>query len=77
MAVPLGAINDVGRGPGVWVLNGQGSSVSFRPVGIVRLDAERAIVSGGVRIGERIVALGAQQLHEGQRVRAAQLAARP
>jgi RND family efflux transporter MFP subunit len=77
MAVPLGAVTDNGRGPGVWVLIGKAPSVSFRPVQIVRMEAERAIVSGGVHIGERIVALGAHELHEGERVRATQPAARP
>lgn len=71
MAVPLGAIDDEGRGPGVWILTAKGPSVSFRPVRIVRLEAERAIVSDGVQIGDRVVALGGHNLHEGERVRAA------
>jgi len=75
MAVPLGAIEDEGRGPGVWIFNDGGSAVSFRPVHVLRLEAERAIVSDGVRVGDRIVALGAHQLHEGERVRAAPEAA--
>ena len=72
MAVPLGAIDDDGRGPGVWILRANDPSVTFRPVHIVRLEAERAIVSDGVRIGDRVVALGGHDLHEGERVRAAQ-----
>lgn len=72
MAVPLGALDDNGRGPGVWVLRPAQSSVSFRPVHVVRLEAERAIISDGVRIGDHIVALGVHGLHEGQRVRLAQ-----
>jgi RND family efflux transporter MFP subunit len=77
MAVPLGAISDDGRGPGVWVLTPRGSLVSFRPVRVVRLEAERAVVSSGVHIGERVVALGVHELHEGERVRVARPAARP
>lgn len=71
MAVPLGALDDNGRRSGVWVLDGKGSTVSFRPVGLVRLDGERAIVSDGVRVGDRVVALGGHSLHDGERVRAA------
>jgi multidrug efflux pump subunit AcrA (membrane-fusion protein) len=72
MAVPLGAIDDEGHGPGVWILSANGPSVFLRPVHIVRLEAERAIVSDGVHIGDRVVALGGHDLHEGERVRAAQ-----
>ncbi|MEP6966825.1 MAG: efflux RND transporter periplasmic adaptor subunit [Pseudomonadota bacterium] len=77
MAVPLGSIDDEGRGPGVWILRAKGSSVSFRPVHVVRLEAERAIISDGVRIGDHLVALGGHNLHEGERVRAAPDAVRP
>ena len=72
MTVPLGALDDHGRGPGVWILRPEASLVSFRPVHVVRLEAEHAIVSDGVRIGEQVVALGGHSLHEGERVRAAQ-----
>ena len=69
MAVPLGAIDDDGRRSGVWTLDATGSAVSFRPVRLVRLEGERAIVSDGVRVGDRIVALGGHTLHDGERVR--------
>lgn len=69
IAVPLGALVDVGEGAGVWVLDGSTSTVTFRPVQIERLGAEVAIVRSGLSIGEEIVALGAHLLHEGQRVR--------
>jgi RND family efflux transporter MFP subunit len=67
--VPLGALTDRGNGPGVWVLNERPSTVSFRRVKVLRLEAEDAVLSGGVQPGERIVALGAHLLSEGQRVR--------
>lgn len=72
MAVPLGAIDDDGRRSGVWMLDARGSAVSFRPVRIVRLEGERAIVADGVRVGDRIVALGGHALHDGERVRPVQ-----
>ena len=71
LAVPLGAIDDEGKGPGVWLFDRKASSVSYRPVDFVRLDGEQAIVSGGVGPGDAIVALGGHFLHEGQRVRVA------
>lgn len=69
MSVPLGAIDDEGRGPGVWIYDRAASSVGFRPVRVVQLAAETAIVSGGVHLGEPIVALGGHLLYEGEHVR--------
>jgi RND family efflux transporter MFP subunit len=71
MSVPLGAVDDEGNGPGVWILNNDASSVSFRPVEILQLGAESATLSKGVRVGEQIIALGGHLLHEGERVRVA------
>jgi RND family efflux transporter MFP subunit len=71
VAVPLGAIDDAGSGPGVWVLDGKNSSVSFRPVRVRELGGESVILTGGVRIDDRIVALGGHFLHEGEHVRVA------
>jgi multidrug efflux pump subunit AcrA (membrane-fusion protein) len=68
-AVPLGAITDEGKGPGVWVLDGGTSAVSFRPVRIAEFGGESVILGAGVQVGETIVALGGHFLHEGQRVR--------
>ena len=67
--VPIGSIADRGKGAGVWVLNEQSSTVSFHPVHVLRLGGEGAIVSNGVRSGERVVALGAHLLNDGQQVR--------
>lgn len=71
LQVPIGAIADRGKGPGVWVFNEKSSTVSFRPVQVLRLGEEDAIVSNGVRPGEQIVALGAHLLSDGQHVRIA------
>jgi len=68
LSVPLGAIDDEGRGPGVWLLDRQSSSVSYRSVTFIRFDGERAIVSGAIHIGDPIVAVGGHFLHEGQRI---------
>ncbi|WP_395020303.1 efflux RND transporter periplasmic adaptor subunit [Dongia sp.] len=68
-SVPLGALTDEGKGPGVWVFDGKTSTVAFRPVRIDQLGAETAVLHGGLSVGEPIVALGAHLLHDGQRVR--------
>jgi len=72
LSVPLGAIDDEGRGPGVWLLDRPSSSVSYRLVSLIRLDGERAIVSGGIHIGDPIIAVGGHFLHEKQRVQVAE-----
>jgi RND family efflux transporter MFP subunit len=72
MSVPLGAIDDEGKGPGVWIYDKAASSVSFRPVHVVQFAGETAIVSSGVHIGEPIVALGGRFLYGSEHVRVAQ-----
>src|SRR2546421_8044387 len=66
--VPLGAVLDDGRKTGVWVLDSATSTVRFRPVKLVRLSGETAVISG-LSSGGPIVSLGAHLLHEGARVR--------
>src|SRR6266545_1404432 len=68
--VPLGAVLDDGRSTGVWVLDSATSTVRFRPVKLVRVSGETAVISG-LSSGEPIVSLGAHLLQEGARVRAA------
>jgi multidrug efflux pump subunit AcrA (membrane-fusion protein) len=69
--IPLGAIYNSGKGTGVWLVDDKASTVSFRPVRIRQLGEESAILRNGLREGDRIVALGAQLLHEGEKVRIA------
>ena len=68
--VPLGAVLDDGRKTGVWVLDSATSTVRFRPVKLVRVSDETAVISG-VNSGDSIVSLGAHLLREGARVRTA------
>ncbi|MDH4568872.1 efflux RND transporter periplasmic adaptor subunit [Pseudomonas sp. BN414] len=66
--VPLGALHDKGQGTGVWVIKAD-STVELRPVHVVRLEQEEAVLEGGIQPGERIVALGAHLLNAGDSVR--------
>lgn len=68
--VPLGAVLDDGRKTGVWILDSVTSTVRFRPVRLVRVTDEAAVISG-LRSGAAIVSLGAHLLQEGARVRTA------
>jgi RND family efflux transporter MFP subunit len=68
--VPLGAVLDDGEKTGVWVLDRATSTVRFRPVRLVHVTSETAVVSG-LSSGEPIVSLGAHLLQEGARVRTA------
>jgi len=63
--VPVGAVYDRGSGPGVWIVD-EKSEVKFRSIQIASIGQEEVVVSGGVRPGEKVVALGAHLLHEGQ-----------
>jgi len=68
--VPLGAVLDDGGKTGVWLLDSATSTVRFRPVKILRVSSETAVVSG-LSSGDRVVSLGAHLLQEGARVRTA------
>jgi RND family efflux transporter MFP subunit len=63
--MPVGAVYDRGSGPGVWVVDDK-SEVKFRPVQIASIGQEEVVVSHGLSAGEKVVALGAHLLHEGQ-----------
>lgn len=71
LQVPVGALFDAGKGPGVWVINGNPAKVTWRPVTVQRLSDEGARIAGQLRHGDRIVALGAHLLREGEQVRVA------
>src|SRR5579872_3633155 len=68
--VPLGAVLDDGGKTGVWVFDSTTSTVHFRAIKLVRVTSEAAVISG-LGSGDRVVSLGAQLLHEGERVRPA------
>jgi RND family efflux transporter MFP subunit len=69
LQVPIGAIFDLGKGPGVWLVERDTPRVTWRAVHIAGLSDEAASVVGKLEAGDRVVALGAHLLHEGERVR--------
>ncbi|WP_040394884.1 efflux RND transporter periplasmic adaptor subunit [Aromatoleum toluclasticum] len=80
LQVPIGAIFDPGKGPGVWRVEGEGGEgprVSWRAVQLAGLSSESASVVAGLAAGDRVVVLGAHLLHEGEQVRLADGGAAP
>ena len=73
--VPIGAIFDSGKGAGVWLVQGNSPRVTWRPVQIASLSDGAASVRGNLKTGDRVVALGAHLLREGEQIRLAQTAA--
>jgi RND family efflux transporter MFP subunit len=72
LQVPIGAIFDPGKGAGVWLVEGETPRVTWRAVQIAGLGGEAASVVGNLKAGDRVVALGAHLLREGEHVRLAQ-----
>jgi RND family efflux transporter MFP subunit len=77
LQVPIGAIFDPGKGPGVWLVEGETPRVTWRAVQIAGLSGEAAAVVGNLKAGDRVVALGAHLLHEGEPVRLMESAPAP
>jgi RND family efflux transporter MFP subunit len=71
LQVPLGALDDEGKGPGVWVVDGQTMVIAHRAVHVGQLGSATAVLTGGVKAGETVVAMAGPFLHEGERVRLA------
>lgn len=70
--IPLAAIHDAGRGPGVWLVReGHPTTVAWRPVRLSAIGDEMATIVTGLRPGDRFVAMGAHMLHQGQAIRIA------
>jgi len=75
--VPIGALFDTGKSTGVWVIGGDPAKVRWQPVTVESLEDDRAQVTGPLKQGDQVVALGAHLLREGEQVRVAASAATP
>lgn len=69
--IPLAALFDNGRGPGVWVVDPKTSTLVWRPVQVGAVSDEAVTLTGGLNAGDQFVALGAHLLHPGQKVQIA------
>lgn len=68
VSVPLSAIYNQGGGPSLWKVDGDGN-LELVPVTMVRLEADSALVAGGVKDGDNIVVLGVHKLEPHMKVR--------
>lgn len=69
LKVPIAALYNAGKGPGVWAIAGTPAKVTWRAVEVLGLSDDSARIAGELSVGEPIVALGAHLLHEGEDVR--------
>jgi RND family efflux transporter MFP subunit len=69
LQVPAAAVLDAGKGSGVWAVTGDPAKVTWRRVNVLAIGDDMARVRGDLKAGERVVALGAHLLHEGDKVR--------
>jgi RND family efflux transporter MFP subunit len=72
MEVPVGALFDPGTGAGVWTIDGQPPHATWHKVHVTALGTDTAFVTGDLHEGQQVAALGAQLLHEGEKVRLAE-----
>jgi len=66
--LPLSALFSEGREPSLYVVNEQGE-LSLNPVTVKSYDSKDVLITGGVKEGEKVVALGVQKLDPSQKVR--------
>lgn len=71
LQIPIGALFDQGKGPGVWLVKEQEPLVTWRAVQVAGISGESAAIAGGLAAGDRVVVLGAHLLHEGEQIRLA------
>jgi RND family efflux transporter MFP subunit len=69
LAVPAGALTMAGRSPAVWLVDPATSTVSLRPIDVLRFGSADVVVYQGLEPGDVIVTAGIQALHPGQKVR--------
>lgn len=65
LLIPLSAVYQQGKQTAVWVV-AENSSVSLRPVDVSVYRDDGAIITGGLKAGERIVVAGVHRLSEGE-----------
>ncbi len=69
IAVPLSSLYVKNNATGVWLIGSDGK-VSLKPVTVVQYRETAALIKGGVKIGDVIVAAGVHKLREGEVVKA-------
>jgi RND family efflux transporter MFP subunit len=68
MSIPATALTQQGNSAAVWVVDPAKSTVSLRPIDVLRFDPDKVIVSQGLGPGDTVVSAGIQALFPGQKV---------
>lgn len=66
--LPIGAIFDAGKAPGVWLVDTKSSTVHWSTVRLISVGEDTAIVEGKFNQADQVVALGAHLLKQGEKV---------
>ena len=66
--LPWGALFEIAGKPAVWVIDGQSTTVSLKPIVLSRYTRDRIVVASGLQAGEVVVSAGVQLLRPGQKV---------
>jgi RND family efflux transporter MFP subunit len=67
--LPLSAVLNRGNGPSVYVVDAS-DTLELQPVTVAAFNGDAALVTSGVKDGDRVVTLGVQKLQSGRKVRA-------
>jgi RND family efflux transporter MFP subunit len=67
--IPSSALTTSNQLPAVWVVDPATSTVSLRPIDVLRFDPDAVVVSKGLAPGDVVVTAGVQALYPGQKVR--------
>jgi RND family efflux transporter MFP subunit len=67
--VPATALVTSNQQPTVWVVDPVTSTVSLRPIDVLRFDPDAVVVAKGLAPGDVVVTAGVQALYPGQKVR--------
>ena len=70
--IPVSALFNQGKGPGIWIVEPKSGQLTFRPITVDRYTQRDAFVHGQLANGDIIVTSGVQKLDEGTTVRLAE-----
>ena len=68
LKLPTSALRQEGKSTAVWVLDPKAMTVRLQPVEIATADGNEAVVAGGIKPGDLVVAAGVHVLSPGQKV---------
>src|SRR4029453_5512744 len=67
--IPAPALTQSNQQPAVWIVDPSTSTVSLRPIDVLRFDPDSVGLSKGLGPGDVVVAAGVQALYPGQKIR--------